>query len=327
LGHFHTRSREKRRKMLRTAALASFLFAGSVAATEDAKTAGQHEHKSPAREEAKKTDAETKKSAQEEEPTPSLRGADAHLHAKKNGTWTKAPVEAQGPPWQYFKFSTLATRDQDADSVQLMEVYFYADSQKIPAVGVTATDPLGYTPSGEGADKAVDGDITTKWLDFQKQYLLISFASPISPTAWSYVTGDDSPERDPADFTMEASTDQNTWTLVTDKAGFVATMLRTTETDKFTISGSDPSGDVPSSGGGAGGSSGCGGGCAFLIIFFVGFFVYFAAGFAYNYKNKELRGVEAIPQVDFWKDLPFLVKDGVLYVKNKVTGNSGYSAV
>jgi len=311
---------------MRTAALASFLLAGSVAATKDAKTAGQHEHKSPAGEEAKKTGAETNKSA-EEEPTPSLRGADAHLHAKKNGTWTKAPVDAQGPPWQYFKFSTLATRDQEADSVQLMEIFFYADGQKIPAMGVSATDPLGYTPPSEGADKAVDGNIATKWLDFQKQYLLISYATPVSPTSWSFVTGDDSMDRDPGDFTMEASVDQNTWTLVTDKAGYSATMLRSAETDQFDISSSDPSGGGPSSGGSGGGSSGCGGGCAFLIIFFVGGFVYFAGGFAYNYKMKELRGVEAIPQVGFWKDLPFLVKDGVLFIKNKVTGNSGYSAV
>lgn len=64
-----------------------------------------------------------------------------------------------------------------------------------------------------------------------------------------------------------------------------------------------------------------------MIVFFAGGFVYFAAGFAYNFQRKELRGVEAIPQVEFWKDLPFLVKDGGMFVVNKVTGRGGYASV
>ena len=41
-----------------------------------------------------------------------------------------------------------------------------------------------------------------------------------------------------------------------------------------------------------------------LIIFFVGGFTYMAAGFAYNYKMKELRGSEAVPHLAFFRDLP-----------------------
>eukprot|EP00754_Rhynchopus_humris_P019144 Rhum_TRINITY_DN14634_c0_g1::Rhum_TRINITY_DN14634_c0_g1_i1::g.104691::m.104691 len=69
------------------------------------------------------------------------------------------------------------------------------------------------------------------------------------------------------------------------------------------------------------------GGAVFLIIFFVGGFVYFAGGFAYNFKMKELRGTEAVPNVAFWKDLPLLVKDGALFIKNKATGGGGYTSV
>eukprot|EP01062_Namystynia_karyoxenos_P068421 TRINITY_DN6302_c0_g1_i1.p1 TRINITY_DN6302_c0_g1~~TRINITY_DN6302_c0_g1_i1.p1 ORF type:complete len:262 (+),score=68.77 TRINITY_DN6302_c0_g1_i1:90-788(+) len=91
--------------------------------------------------------------------------------------------------------------------------------------------------------------------------------------------------------------------------------------------GTPAPGASPPSGGGSS-SGGCGGGCAFLIIFFVGGFVYFAAGFAYNSVRRELRGVEAIPHVDFWKDLPVLVKDGVVFTVNKVRGaGGGYSTV
>jgi len=30
----------------------------------------------------------------------------------------------------------------------------------------------------------------------------------------------------------------------------------------------------------------------------------------YNYKYKELRGTEAVPQIEYWRQLPGLVKDG-----------------
>eukprot|EP01065_Artemidia_motanka_P000821 TRINITY_DN10389_c0_g1_i1.p2 TRINITY_DN10389_c0_g1~~TRINITY_DN10389_c0_g1_i1.p2 ORF type:complete len:266 (+),score=95.26 TRINITY_DN10389_c0_g1_i1:80-877(+) len=88
-------------------------------------------------------------------------------------------------------------------------------------------------------------------------------------------------------------------------------------------------GHTPSGGGGDGGGSsdGCGGGCIFLILFFVGGFVYFAAGMVWNHQRNEKRGLEMIPHVEFWKDVPFLVKDGVTFTAQKIRGGGGYSAV
>jgi len=60
---------------------------------------------------------------------------------------------------------------------------------------------------------------------------------------------------------------------------------------------------------------GLSGGSVFLIIFFCGFFVYFAAGIGWNAYHGAT-GVEMIPNVEFWKDLPFLVKDGFMFVFN-----------
>lgn len=67
-----------------------------------------------------------------------------------------------------------------------------------------------------------------------------------------------------------------------------------------------PSG--PSSGGG-----GLSWGSLFLILapIFIG--LYIGAGYYYNYKYKELRGVQAIPQIEYWKELPGLVKDGCIF--------------
>jgi len=73
-------------------------------------------------------------------------------------------------------------------------------------------------------------------------------------------------------------------------------------------------------------NQGLSGGSVFLIIFFVSLFVYFAAGIGYNYYNGS-QGAELIPQVEFWKDLPFLVKDGVMFCVGLCTGGGGYNSV
>ena len=62
------------------------------------------------------------------------------------------------------------------------------------------------------------------------------------------------------------------------------------------------------------------GGSIFLIIFFVGFFVYFVAGIIYKKKRYDAQGVDMVPNIDFWKELPFLVKDGVAYTIDKIRG-------
>jgi hypothetical protein len=73
----------------------------------------------------------------------------------------------------------------------------------------------------------------------------------------------------------------------------------------------------------------CGGGCAFLIIFFVGGAVYVAGTVAFYYVREGKRGAELVPHKEFWKDLPFLVRDGAVFlftkIKGLVTGGGGGS--
>ena len=73
------------------------------------------------------------------------------------------------------------------------------------------------------------------------------------------------------------------------------------------------------SGGGSGsGSGGLSGGSVFLIIFFVSFFLYFAIGMFYKRKRYHAEGVDMVPNVGFWRDLPYLVKDGVTFTISKI---------
>jgi hypothetical protein len=78
--------------------------------------------------------------------------------------------------------------------------------------------------------------------------------------------------------------------------------------------------------GGCSASSGGGWGLIVIILLIVGLVVYFAGGFAFNYKKRELRGAEAVPHLEFWKDLPILVKDGFFFVFGRFC-NRSYSSV
>jgi len=81
--------------------------------------------------------------------------------------------------------------------------------------------------------------------------------------------------------------------------------------------------DKAPGGGGGGGSGGSGGlsiGSILCIIFFCSFFVYFAAGAAYRYRVKEARGLEMVPNLEFWQGLPSLMKDGFAFTKDKING-------
>jgi hypothetical protein len=86
--------------------------------------------------------------------------------------------------------------------------------------------------------------------------------------------------------------------------------------------GSNPK---PPSGGGS--SSSLSGGSIFLIIFFVTVAVYLLVGMAVKWKVYSATGVELIPNTDLWLGLPGLVADGFLFIKNKITGAVGYSAL
>eukprot|EP00455_Lapot_gusevi_P027370 TRINITY_DN2896_c0_g1_i1.p1 TRINITY_DN2896_c0_g1~~TRINITY_DN2896_c0_g1_i1.p1 ORF type:complete len:295 (+),score=102.57 TRINITY_DN2896_c0_g1_i1:48-932(+) len=74
-------------------------------------------------------------------------------------------------------------------------------------------------------------------------------------------------------------------------------------------------------GGGSGsGGSGSTGAWVFNILVLAGFPLYFLIGFIYNWKARGLEGTEAIPHVEFWKDLPRLVLDGILYTWSLIRG-------
>merc|ERR1711871_852623 len=68
-------------------------------------------------------------------------------------------------------------------------------------------------------------------------------------------------------------------------------------------------------------SAGVGGlsdGSLFLILtFFVFLPLYLGGGMIYNYKVKEKRGIEMVPNLEFWRALPGYTKVGCIYSYGK----------
>ncbi|KAF9205377.1 hypothetical protein BGZ49_004103 [Haplosporangium sp. Z 27] len=69
----------------------------------------------------------------------------------------------------------------------------------------------------------------------------------------------------------------------------------------------------------------------FMIVLFVLILAYLVIGAFYNYKVYGARGLDLLPNIDFWRDFPSLVVDVVRHVWDSVTGrvtnSRGYVSV
>jgi hypothetical protein len=74
-----------------------------------------------------------------------------------------------------------------------------------------------------------------------------------------------------------------------------------------------PGGDKPGGGDQPGGNNGNGFFGTFFIVFIIVFSVYCVGGVTFNVYKKEKKGLEAIPNRDFWGALPGYTKDGIVY--------------
>jgi len=68
-------------------------------------------------------------------------------------------------------------------------------------------------------------------------------------------------------------------------------------------------------------------GWVFVIIVFGGLALYFIIGALFLKFGRDASGVEIIPQHDFWFSLPGLVKDGVMFIVNKIRGGNTYQTI
>ena len=119
--------------------------------------------------------------------------------------------------FRYFRFTPVKLRDgAAANSVQMSELRLYLEG--VQQTGATVSNPGGNNPVAERPGNLVDNDTSTKWLDFNRQPVIVAFPSVVSVDSYSWATANDSMERDPIRWTLEGSLNGIDWTLMDDRS-------------------------------------------------------------------------------------------------------------
>lgn len=135
-----------------------------------------------------------------------------------------ATVSAADATYQYYRFTPTKLRDHAAsNSIQIAELSFILDGSPVAMSGVTVTNPKGNTPANEVADRLIDGNAGTKWLDFHRNPVVFDFGTATTVDGYRMITANDAIERDPVRWTMEGSADGITWVLIDSKVADFAT--------------------------------------------------------------------------------------------------------
>ncbi len=126
--------------------------------------------------------------------------------------------------YRYYKFQVDAT--QGGGIVQLSELAFYASgTNNLTGVRVL---PTGYSGGGtwnanEDPAKTYDNNTGTKWCDTaaaMPQFLTFDFGTPKVLTGYDWATAnDETPARNPKNWTILGSANNSTWTTLATRAG------------------------------------------------------------------------------------------------------------
>lgn len=141
----------------------------------------------------------------------------------------------------YFKWSIEELRSSTS-ILQAAELYFYDSEQnKIDWVKASITTDKDGVSSSESIDKLIDGSTSTKYCTSQYNggpcnIVITVDGSMEYPSYYSYVTANDSSDRDPVSWELYSSTDGENWTLIDKQSSVTIPTDRYTETDKWQIS-------------------------------------------------------------------------------------------
>ena len=143
-------------------------------------------------------------------------------------------------PFRYYRFCVDRTK-RPADCMQLSEIELLDSKGKVIPAG---RFELGFNGSGgrkfgngETPDRAIDGDVETKWLDFRAEHnakpslraavwLQFKFASPTELSGYRWYTANDFEDRDPGTWRLLGSNDGANWVIIDQVTGFRATSER-----------------------------------------------------------------------------------------------------
>lgn len=118
--------------------------------------------------------------------------------------------------FRYIRFTPLkqrVTMTGQYSYIQLSQFLFF-DNQGLVIAVQKITNPGGLNPPGEESDKVIDGIVSTKWFDAYSKPLIFDFGQSTKLASYQLCTANDSPERDPIEWTIEGSMDQSDWVML-----------------------------------------------------------------------------------------------------------------
>ena len=118
-------------------------------------------------------------------------------------TWAAAAT------YQYYRFTTTQTAGETM--IQVSEFDLINDGNKVDYTNLTVTNPGGNSPANEEPPKIIDGDINTKWLDFNIAPLVFTFNAPVTIDSYNFATANDALGRTPISWKFEGSANGATW--------------------------------------------------------------------------------------------------------------------
>ena len=151
------------------------------------------------------------------------------------------PGTATGPPagFAHIRFTPKRLRSYSAGSVQLSELQLFAGSKRLQLSRIT--NPKGRNPEQQKPPNLIDGNVTTKWLDFNKAFVILDLQDSARVDRYRLATADDCPERDPLDWTLEGRINSSEiWYLLDAQTNFAVPTNRTTFTPLIEIAACYP---------------------------------------------------------------------------------------
>ena len=130
-------------------------------------------------------------------------------------------VERTTVTYQFIRFTPVRLKEDlpgypGANSIQIAEFQFFKNdgTNDVQVLPTGVTNPGGNSPGGETPPMVIDGNVGTKWLDFNKGSLIFDFGASVDLDGYQLTTANDSAERDPVAWVLEGSDDQVNWELV-----------------------------------------------------------------------------------------------------------------
>ena len=151
----------------------------------------------------------------------------------REGTVRFAPDAKTGAVLSRFvRFTVSASRPNapySGQAWQISEFNVAKDGKVVPCPEGTAGTQNGDPGGREGAAKAVDGNIKTKFLSGYNRCLEVDFGRPVLFDGYTFTTANDAIGRDPRDFTLDVGDETPCgvrWANVSSEKGFACTEQR-----------------------------------------------------------------------------------------------------